>query len=45
MADAIVETKSIKRYFEAVKVGLLGRIFRQKPLVVKAVDNVNISVS
>jgi peptide/nickel transport system ATP-binding protein len=45
MVETIVETKGLKRYFEAVKIGILGRIFRQKPLVIKAVDNVEISVS
>jgi peptide/nickel transport system ATP-binding protein len=44
MAEPVVETRGLKRYFEAIKIGLLGRIFRQKPLMIKAVDNVDIQI-
>jgi peptide/nickel transport system ATP-binding protein len=45
MAEPIIQTKGLKKYFEAIRVGLLGKILRQKPPVVKAVDNVEISIS
>lgn len=46
MADdePVVETKGLSKFFLAAKVGLLDRIFRQKPAVVRAVDNVNIEI-
>jgi peptide/nickel transport system ATP-binding protein len=45
MAEAVVETKGLKKYFKAMKAGLLNRILRQEPPLVKAVDDVNIEVS
>jgi peptide/nickel transport system ATP-binding protein len=44
MVDPILETKSLKKYFLAGKVGLLERIFRQKPPQVKAVDNIDVEI-
>jgi peptide/nickel transport system ATP-binding protein len=44
MADPILETKSLKKYFLAGKAGLLETIFRQRPPVVKAVDDVNVNI-
>ena len=45
MAEQIVETKGLKKYFQSGKVGLLETIFRQKAPVVKAVDNVTINLT
>jgi peptide/nickel transport system ATP-binding protein len=45
MADTLVSTKGLKKYFLASKSGLLNRIFRQQPPLVKAVDDVNIEIS
>src|SRR5487761_61841 len=45
MADPIVETRALKKYFNATKSGLLEAIFRQKPLQVKAVDNINVQIA
>ena len=44
MAEPIIEARGLKKYFRARKVGLLETIFRQKVPIVKAVDNVNISI-
>ncbi|MDH2901452.1 MAG: ABC transporter ATP-binding protein [archaeon] len=45
MVDALVSTKGLKKYFLASKSGLLNRIFKQQPPLVKAVDDVNIQIS
>lgn len=45
MADSIVSTKGLKKYFEAVRVGLLGKLLKQKPLLVRAVDDVDLNIS
>jgi peptide/nickel transport system ATP-binding protein len=45
MADAIVTTRGLKKYFSASKSGLLNKIFRQQPPLVKAVDDVNLEIS
>lgn len=45
MADLIVETRGLKKYFNATKSGLLEAIFRQKPLRVKAVDNISVQIA
>jgi peptide/nickel transport system ATP-binding protein len=44
MDEPIVKTVGLKKYFRAGKSGLLNRIFRQEPPLVKAVDNVSIEV-
>lgn len=44
MAESIVRTQDLKKYFRAGKSGLLNRIFRQVPPVVKAVDDVNLEI-
>jgi peptide/nickel transport system ATP-binding protein len=44
MVEQIVETKGLKKYFRATKSGLLESILRQKPPLVKAVDDVNIQI-
>jgi peptide/nickel transport system ATP-binding protein len=45
MAEPIIETKGLKKYFKARKVGLLETIFKQQVPLVKAVDNLDIQVS
>jgi len=45
MADPIVETRGLKKYFKASKTGLLESLFHKKVPYVKAVDNINIAVA
>jgi peptide/nickel transport system ATP-binding protein len=45
MADPIIETKGLKKYFRSSKVGILERLFRQQVPLVKAVDDVNIQIA
>jgi peptide/nickel transport system ATP-binding protein len=45
MADPIVETKGLKRYFKAQKTGFLESLFHREIPYVKAVDNVTLSVA
>ncbi len=45
MVDAILETKGLRKYFRAAKSGLLDRIFRQQPPLVKAVDDVDVQIA
>jgi peptide/nickel transport system ATP-binding protein len=45
MADSIVQTKGLRKYFRAAKSGLLDKIFRQEPPIVKAVDDVDIQIT
>jgi len=45
MAELIVETRGLKKYFKASKSGLLESIFRKKVPYVKAVDDINITVA
>lgn len=44
MADAVFKTQSLKKYFRAGKSGLLNRILRQVPPLVKAVDDVSLDI-
>ena len=44
MAELLVETRGLKRYFKATKSGALEALFRRKVREVKAVDNVNLSI-
>ncbi|ABW02152.1 ABC transporter ATP-binding protein [Caldivirga maquilingensis] len=44
MPEALIRTKELSKWFLAKKYGLLERIFREKPIYVRAVDNVNITV-
>jgi peptide/nickel transport system ATP-binding protein len=45
MADAVVKTQGLRKYFRAGKMGLLNRIFRQEPPLVKAVDDINLEIN
>ncbi len=45
MAEAVVETKGLKKYFLAMKSGFLNKLLRQEPPLVKAVDDINIEVN
>lgn len=45
MAEPIIETRGLKKYFKATKTGILETIFRQKVPLVKAVDNVNLQIA
>lgn len=45
MAEALVETKQIRKYFLSGKKGVLETIFRKVPPLVKAVDDVDISIN
>jgi len=44
MVDMLLQTKGLRKYFRAAKSGLLNRIFRQLPPLVKAVDDVDIQI-
>lgn len=44
MVDVLVKTQRLKKYFRAGKSGLLNKIFRQLPPLVKAVDDVNLEI-
>ncbi|MDA4122331.1 MAG: ABC transporter ATP-binding protein [Thaumarchaeota archaeon] len=44
MAEPIVETRGLKRYFSAGRSGALESLFRRTPPQVKAVDDVNLSI-
>lgn len=45
MAEPLIETRGLKKYFAAIRVGLLGKILRQQSPMVKAVDNVEIEIA
>jgi peptide/nickel transport system ATP-binding protein len=45
MAEAVVETRGLRKYFKAAKSGLLNKLLRQEPPLVKAVDDVTVQVS
>ncbi len=45
MADSLIETDGLKKYFKVSKSGLLESILRQKPPLVRAVDNVSIQIA
>ncbi|MGA2665546.1 MAG: ABC transporter ATP-binding protein [Nitrososphaerales archaeon] len=44
MAEPLVETRGLKKYFKATKGGALEALFRHHPPEVKAVDDVNVSI-
>ena len=44
MPEVLIRTKELSKWFLAKKYGILERIFREKPIYVRAVDNVNISI-
>ena len=44
MVDVLVKTQKLKKYFRAGKSGLLDKILRQLPPLVKAVDDVNLEI-
>lgn len=44
MAETLVETRGLRKYFKAGKSGLLDTLFRHKQPEVKAVDDVNLSI-
>jgi len=45
MADALIRTKGLSKFFPVTKQGLLETILRQKPKVVRAVDDVNLDIA
>ena len=44
MAETLVETIGLKKYFRTGKSGILETLLRQQPPEVKAVDDVNIKL-
>ena len=44
MPETLIRTRELSKWFLAKRYGLLERIFREKPVYVRAVDNVNITV-
>jgi len=44
MPDVLIRTEGLTKWFLAKKYGLLERLFRERPVYVRAVDNVNITI-
>jgi len=44
LSEPILQTRGLKKYFKAAKSGMLDKIFRHEPPIIKAVDDVNLTI-